>query len=296
MVDILNSAQPTNNTITGSPPMPPEPPPVPPEIVTVDQPPKQEEKSTTLPPNTSFRKKKSIKGAILAMVLLLLITLPLAVFYVSQQKSQNDIRSRADEVYPNCPSGKSYQCCIHDSTACGGNPEQCHCQGGDACTGTVCESSTELSCKNGGRSWCTNWQGSGMTCCVEGYKCCSGKPGCCNAEATPIPTLPETHNTPIPTQAITSTPIPTQVITNTPTPTSAPQCPSIQVYIGDQLITDYSTIMPGDTIIIVVGSAASQIRVNGGTFVDLTDKNTDGFWVYDVVIPPSSTSVTIEVQ
>jgi len=331
MVDILNNAQPTDSTTTGSPSMPPEPPPQPLEVATIDQPPSpppdpliaqpnQDIKPIVSPSETqvtpsplsnpTFRKKKSPKGFLLAVVLLLLITLPLAVFYVSQQNQSNDLRSRAavylgesecencilshtnnvnycttvcgtsPTVPPNCPTGSSYTCCIHDSNACGGHPEQCHCLGGDACTGTTCDSSIGTQCTNQGRSWCTNWQGSGMTCCAVGYKCCSGVLGCCNAGTTSTPTPTQTHHQ----------------TNNTPTPTTAPQCPSIQVYKGTQLITDYSTIIPGDSIIIVVGSSATQIRVNGGTFIDLTDKNSDGFWVYNVVVPTSSTSFTIEVQ
>jgi hypothetical protein len=82
----------------------------------------------------------------------------------------------------------------------------------------------------------------------------------------------------------------------TPIPTNAPQCPAISVYKDGLLVTDLSTLMPGNQITIVVGSAATQVRVNGSTFTALTTKNAGGEWTYDYTIPADATVVSIEVQ
>ena len=54
----------------------------------------------------------------------------------------------------------------------------CHCQGGDPCTGYKCEPNIRNSCLNQGRSWCKNMYGQAYTCCVKGYVCNTTGFGC----------------------------------------------------------------------------------------------------------------------
>lgn len=64
---------------------------------------------------------------------------------------------------------------------CGGTncrEQDCHCQGGDPCTGYRCEPNIRTSCLNQGRSWCKNMYGQAYTCCVEGYACNTNGYGC----------------------------------------------------------------------------------------------------------------------
>jgi hypothetical protein len=163
-----------------------------------------------------------------------LLLILLLFFLVSGGASLILIRHRQDtrqQAFVSDDDPYAYECDINDPSACNGHPEWCHCLGGDACTGTECDSNIGQSCQDWGRSYCTNYQGFGMTCCVEGYVCCSAYDGCCPASTptnTPTPRPPTTTptNTPVPTVTTTpptvtptpsKTPFPT--VTNTPTPT-----------------------------------------------------------------------------
>ena len=146
MADILKSAQPTDGTMTVSPPdqqpaegspplvepqqessvsspVPPEPPPAPMEeyvpavkpepvkassfdsliVPRVPEAPKKSDipdkainTGSNIPSGGIPKRRKSKVGVILAVILLLLITLPLAVYFISQQQeSISDVRSRA---------------------------------------------------------------------------------------------------------------------------------------------------------------------------------------------------------
>ncbi len=110
-----------------------------------------------------------------------------------------------------CPAGQIIQggACttLGGGGSCGGatagqactTGEDCHCQGGDACTSKICEPDIHTSCTNQGRSWCDNMQsGTGKTCCVKGYVCRTGGEGC-----VPGPTNPP-GGTPPPSGAPTA--------------------------------------------------------------------------------------------
>jgi len=73
--------------------------------------------------------------------------------------------------------------CTESSNPCGVacSANQCHCTGGDACTGYECYTNTQIEnyCTGAGRSWCDNYQsGGGKTCCVAGYICNPSGEGC----------------------------------------------------------------------------------------------------------------------
>jgi hypothetical protein len=166
--------------------------------------------------------KKSPKLIFSILTLSILVLGGLIGLYLT--KINQDLRQQAtDESYQ---TGDDYECDTNDVNACGGNPDQCHCTGGDACTGTECDDDIERNCTGQGRSYCDNWQGFGTTCCVAGYKCCDNSNGCCpgdggptNPPGDPTPT-PRDNPTPTPTPPITITVTPT----NTPTPTPPLGC------------------------------------------------------------------------
>ncbi len=104
----------------------------------------------------------------------------------------------------------------------------CHCLGGDACTGYECRSDTRISCGNQGRSWCINMTGKAMTCCAVGYVCNPSGNGCVSSGGSTTTPKPTKTSTPTPTKT-TTTPSPTK--TPTPTPTPVVSCTAIDYSI-----------------------------------------------------------------
>lgn len=96
-----------------------------------------------------------------------------------------------------CPSGQTVKNGVCTDTSgninCGGtqcNINDCHCQGGDACTSLKCEPGLGTNCTGQGRSWCDNYQaGIGKTCCQVGYVCNTAGQGCVpsGTSSTPKP-------------------------------------------------------------------------------------------------------------
>lgn len=237
--------------------------------------------------------KKNGKGIILGMIAILLLTLPIAVYYISQQNQQlADLRGRAWLT--------GYQEC----SANGGNDDGqgtcspgyvCHCQDGTACTETRCEpkSQTRIPCQNQGRAWCDNAFGNGWTCCVEGYVCGPNNKGC-------IPGTPPGGNKP-PPKTPTSTPTPTTAIT--------PVCQNIKIYKNGQQVTNLSSLRAGDTVTLAIkGNLAptkAHFRVNGQQLAQndgdnesgwtvTTTKNSANEWTKDYTIPEGVTDFVIE--
>ena len=156
---------------------------------------------TTSQVKTKIGNKKSPRFFFGILTLIILIVGGLVGLYLT--KISQDLRQQADiGDYTN------YECNINDPNACGGNPDQCHCTGGDACTGTECDDDIQRNCEGQGRSYCTNYQGDGMTCCVAGYTCCDSSDGCCSDSGPtrpPNPTTPPGTPTPtIPTTTLTA--------------------------------------------------------------------------------------------
>jgi len=86
--------------------------------------------------------------------------------------------------------------------------------------------------------------------------------------------------------------------TNTPTPTTITgQCENIKIYKGNEVVNP-NTLKPGDQIVIaVVGTNATKarVRVNGGTFTEITEKNSNNEYTYNFTIPRSG-QFTIEAE
>jgi len=202
-------------------------------------------------PSTAQRTRSLLLGGALLLMLLIGAAVGLYLSRISQDLRQQAAGPAYDE---------NYECTIGDPNACGGQPENCHCLGGDACTGTECDDTIKASCEAQGRSYCTNWQGFGMTCCVPGYVCGSSD-GCFPGDTLPTPTptpTPRPTRTPTPTRIPTPTPshTPTPTPTHTPTPTlpGGPMCYDIGMYDpndGNPIVlsgNDDAGLAPGDTV------------------------------------------------
>jgi len=236
--------------------------------------------------------KKKGKGVILGIIVTLLLTLPVAVYYISQQNQQlADLRGRAWLT--------GYQGCSANG---GGDNGQgscpagyvCHCQDGNACTETKCEplSETEGPCRNQGRAWCDNAFGNGWTCCYRGYECGPNNEGC-------IPRGDDNGDD----DDDTTNP------TATPTTGIAPVCQNIKIYKGGQQVTNLSSLRAGDDVTLAVkGNLApskAHFRVNGvqltpndgdseNGWTVTTTKNNANEWTKAYTIPSGVTDFVIE--
>ena len=264
-------------------------------------------------PASVDKPKRKFPGAIIAVVITLLLALPVAVYYISQQNQQlADVRSRATgstyscQHTSDCPSGSfcnlnshscqataggTYACNFASPTACGGHPDWCHCTGGNACTGSECVDATWIQnvCTSQGRSYCTNVYGSGKTCCAAGYTCCTTMNGCCQGGG---PTNPP--HTPPPGS------------TSTPTSTVNPVCQNIKIYKGGTQVTDLNTLKAGDTVSLAVkgnlSPSKAHFRVNGkkpsdantAGWDETTTKNGSDEWTLNYTIPEGVTDFVIE--
>jgi len=228
--------------------------------------------------------KKSSKGPLIALVALLLLILPISVYFISQQNQQlADIRSKATVfTYSGCKTGPTYDCCKNDPNACPGQggPNACHCTGGNLCTGTACQD-LESNCRNDGREWCTNYQGFGMTCCARGYVCAQNN-GCVpgggddNGDDDDDDVVP----------------------TATPTTGVNPVCQNIKLYKNGTQVTDLTTLRAGDEVVLAVKGnltpTKAHFRVNGGAWTETTTKNASNEFTWSYTIADGVTDFVIE--
>lgn len=226
--------------------------------------------------------KRSGPGIIIAMIALLLLALPVGVYFVSQQNKQlADIRSKATgNIY-------GYGCRRDNPFSCGGNPSQCHCQDGNACTVMACDPEIEGQCHDQGRSYCANQGGAANTCCAVGYTCCSGYDGCCPGGGPTVP--PGTNH-------------PTQPPGNdTPTPTSPAihECTNLKIYKDGVQVTP-STLRPDDNIVFAVKGSGSpnkaRFRVNGAAWAESTTTNASAEYTQAYTVPVGVTDFVIEAE
>jgi hypothetical protein len=352
--DLLDNAAPSVKTDLPTPP--PEPPPAPPaqtavhtsELPEVLQnvpsdslivpPPGQKveasplKKPVTAPPDksnskSSFGPKKPGVGILMAGLLLLFITLPLAVFYISQQNQVSDTRSRAgnDEYSTTlqgaCNNSSDDIICRSDNTvlfASQGNQllngydcrsgryvsyDACGTPvtNGGSCNGLIRTSNGEA--YNGGFVGCQGSQncfcgGANDSTPVGGTY--SGGSIHCEADyandscGLDLDLGPGGSFTPTPGDHDND---------DTPTPTTpaGPQCTNIKVFKGGVQINP-STLTLGDAVVVTVtGTNASKahIRINGGAFQESSTKNAAGAFTFDITMPttaPASNSITIESE
>lgn len=271
-----------------------------------------------VPPPTEKPKKKSRIGVLLAGLLLLVITLPILVFYVRQQI---EIRSRAANTtgpYPpwsTCSNigdtttdlkGNCLEC--KTNTSGGPNPAWAPCGGTPNCPWTPSAATNNMCCPTGTDacstpgdtkcipdpfiSICSVWD----TNCPAGHKNYwvfqTNVTSCDNITPTLIPETPTwTPSTPTP-----------------PTPPT-PQCINIVAYKNGNALSasDLSALQPGNTITLAFapGGAATKARfkvTSSGdagrgvtpTWNETTTKNANGQFIWDYSLSAGVVESTTE--
>lgn len=215
-----------------------------------------------IPISSSRGARPSRKSALLSVLLFLLLTVPLGVYYVSQEQQLTDLRSRAALAPYPCQLETTEYCVGNNPTgACylGGQGNQYWCRRLLGNPGKRIIGSTSCSCPSPytwgprseyGMSWCFN---TAVTNCSPGVipggtdtseQCAlvPGQllPGCPQPTSppppppTPVPTTPPgvtPTRTPTPTQGPTPTRTPTPTLIPTAIPTPTPPVGGICEYI-----------------------------------------------------------------
>ncbi|MFZ2025440.1 MAG: hypothetical protein WAV51_04100 [Microgenomates group bacterium] len=195
-------------------------------------------------------KKKSGKGFFIALLLFFILTLPIAIYYVTQSPQFAEIRSRATTVYPTpttlpgaktcttsarsgaCGPGGAYYLSdwLPNHVICGtcdraDNFNTCGTWQGEAginkseCCGSACFGDFPWTFEN----QCLSTKTSNREACFHVEADCNRVQPCKAPTATIGPTSPPgPTDTPGPTETPTETPIPTSTPTNTPGPTETP--------------------------------------------------------------------------
>jgi len=202
----------------------------------------------------------------LGLVALLLLILPVSVYFISQQNQQlADVRSRA--------SGNTY------ATACqSGNDQACIdlCGEQPSAIQNTCVP-PGVGCGTAGGTACTDWH---WTNCIgggtNGVGCGTGGGGGGGDDD---------DNGPNPTAT------PTPVITT-------PVCQNIKIYKGGTHVTDLTTLRAGDAVVLAVKGnltpTKAHFRVNGGTWTETTTENSSHEWTLSYTMPDGITEFVIE--
>ena len=218
----------------------------PPETVIISP---KDQKPESPPQIPMQPKKKGGKGMLIGMLLFLILTLPVAVYYGSQQYKQiTEDRSRAAEgVYPpwsacsnigdksTSPKGNCLEC--KTNTSGGPNPAWAPCGGVSDCpwtpsaeTNNMCCPTTDACATLGDKlcvpdpfiSICSVWNASCPAGHQNYWKHLKTVTSCDNITPTPKnESNPTPINTPVPTVVI-NTPVPTEINTPVPTITDTP--------------------------------------------------------------------------
>lgn len=226
--------------------------------------------------------KRSGSGIIIAIIALLLLALPVGVYFVSQQNQQlADVRSKA--------TGSTYAPKCKDGTQCAAG-EYCHCKGGQTCDSYECVDDDWVKnvCTSQGRSFCQNSEhpdDNGWTCCTAGYSCCTNVEGCCKDTNPTNP--PHTGN-------------PTQPPENpTPTSTTIHECTNLKIYKNGVQVTP-SSLRPDDNVVFAVKGSGSpnkaRFRVNGAVWTESTTTNASAEYTQAYTVPVGVTDFVIEAE
>jgi len=232
-------------------------------------------------------KSKGISKILMAVIALLLLSLPVGVYFVSQQNQQlADIRSRAwGEQYSGtdlkdlCQAGNQQACdrlnqlitaCRSSNesactTLCGGSrPSGFHCvPPGTGCSGV-----------QGMEYACTDWH---WTNCIgggtDGVGCGTGGDDD-NGDDDDGPGLP------------TATPV-------------IHSCTYLKIYKNGVQVTP-STLLPGDTVILAVkgngNPERARFRVNGSAWTESTSSNNAGEFIRTYTVPTGVTDFVIDAE
>ena len=236
MADILNAAQ--LNTQSPPDPAPPVPEPIAPEPTTPEpstdslivpppppsSPPPEQQKQKEAPPFEKSKPKSRV-GALLAGLLLLVITLPILVVFVKQQV---EIRSRATGGVCTAPD-----VCLPVSSCNLSNrePGEGTCTGPYSCCGAVIKTTKDLCAQ--GDTYCVNTDT--VAICKSdksGYDntSCGTNTTCSTAEGRCIPKPTKTPETPATTPKGTDAPKTVKPPTNTCAGANQPCCQSLGNY------------------------------------------------------------------
>jgi hypothetical protein len=233
-------------------------------------------------------KKHSSFGIMLAGILVLMVTLPIGIYFISQQNTRlTEQRSCAagetgctppEGIYPSMTVPPDFEC--HEFGCCQHYKNKT-CNWNESTKVCTCTTYGECEGEWGG---CHN-----DTChCIQEKYCkdtdeyqirgCSGCGGC-NETPTDSPNNP------------------TEPPRNTPT-TAPGQCSDIKVY-KDNVRVDLATVKHGDVIeLAVTGSQATKarIRVNSGGWTVTDVKNGNGEYRISFTVPNEITTFTVEAE
>jgi hypothetical protein len=245
-------------------------------------------------------KKRSSFGGMLAGVLILMITLPIGIYFISQKQSGlTEQRSCAagDDVcvgspgpYANITVPPGFTC--NDQSCCNQYANKTcwwnlNGNGICLCTGTQCT------------NWGSGWGACHLdTCrCIQEQYCQDGNNNtyqireCIDTACTPC------DETPIPTDKNTPTLPPGQTATLTPSPIPG-QCSQIRIY-KDNVVIDPNTLSVGDVVQIACSGTnadMARIRINGGAWGETSVKNSHSEYYISYTIPSGVTSFTVEAE
>ncbi len=246
------------------------------------------------PPPSPVKSKRGVeKVAAVLTVFILLTSLPVAIYFVSQkQKPIADIRNRAAVTIVYAPispvGGITVDSLSPTFTWTGSMPANNNYQ--NICIGTWVSSSSceSIGCFSvvGRNSYThpapltpnTNYGWTVYSAYAPGTHNISNMAGECQSFRTPN---------------VQPTPTPTA------TPTPAAQCQRIKVYKGGTVISDLTTLRTGDQVeLAVVGTNATKarIRVNGGSWNETSTKNSAGEYTVAFTIPVATFNFTIEAE
>lgn len=81
-----------------------------------------------------------------------------------------------------------------------------------------------------------------------------------------------------------------------PPQAAGPQCANLKIYKGGQVVTP-STLRAGDQVQLAIagtGATKGRVRVNGGSWIETTTKNSAGEFIVDFTIPAATTNFSVE--
>jgi hypothetical protein len=274
-----------------------------------------EDKTTySVPPSNKSKKKKGM-SILIAGLLMLLISLPVAVYYISQRNNLTEQRSCAagdGECTPGPYAGTNAPTGTCNSPDCCQNWGNKTCFWKGAAVGGHCMCTSDTCASGGWSGWgachldsckCVEVQycGDGLTYQIRG---CSGC-GSCNETSAPT-SPPGPPGNPSSPPGSTHTPTPRPGSTNTPTPIIG-SCRNIKIYLDGEVVNDLTTLKPGNNIVIAVAgvnATAGMIRVNSGNWHPRPDhpedppltKNSQGEFILPFTIPDGTTYFVIESE
>ena len=237
-------------------------------------------------------KKRSSFGVLLAGVLILMVTLPIGIYFISQKNTNLTEQRSCAAGDPPCigSPGPYANVTVPPGFTC--NEESCcHQYANKTCWWNLNNSGVCL-CTG---TQCTNWGTGWGTChidscnCIQTQYCQDGVNNtyqireCSDAACVPCDSTP--------------TQPPNETATATPTPLPG-QCTRIRVY-KDGVSIDPNTLAVGDVVQIAVAGTNAEmgrIRINGGGWGETSVKNAHDEYYISYTVPSGVTTFTVEAE